>query len=91
MEPIAMPDRFGEPTEPEQADDLPVEPACNSTKQEALLPLPATTADDGACMDPRCKKGWIDRDADNPRPCLRCKPHLGRRERLRKMGLGDKK
>jgi hypothetical protein len=26
--------------------------------------------------DPRCKDGWIDRDADRPVPCLDCRPHL---------------
>ncbi|MFE3081807.1 hypothetical protein [Nocardia tengchongensis] len=36
--------------------------------------------------DPRCDgSGWIDRDADNPVPCLVCKDHLlpksGRRQR----------
>jgi hypothetical protein len=28
----------------------------------------------------QCDGGWLDRDADNPRPCLRCKPHLARQE-----------
>jgi hypothetical protein len=23
-----------------------------------------------------CRGGWIDRDGDRPRPCLRCRPHL---------------
>lgn len=23
-----------------------------------------------------CDDGWLDRDADQPKPCLRCKPHL---------------
>jgi hypothetical protein len=59
--------------------------------QEALLPSPAAPADGGPCPDPRCKKGWIDPDADHPRPCLRCKPHLARTERIRRMGIGDKK
>lgn len=27
----------------------------------------------------RCDGGWIDRDADHPRPCLRCRPRLARR------------
>lgn len=27
--------------------------------------------------DPRCDgHGWIDRDADQPVPCLDCRPHL---------------
>lgn len=26
----------------------------------------------------RCRNGWINRDADNPVPCLVCKPHLAR-------------
>ncbi len=26
----------------------------------------------------RCRRGWIDRDADHPVPCLVCKPHLAR-------------
>lgn len=38
----------------------------------------------------RCS-GWIDRDADHPKPCLRCKPHLAPEERRRAMGLGGKK
>lgn len=41
--------------------------------------------------DPRCRKGWIDRDGDHPKPCLRCKPHLAREARIRRMGLGGKK
>ncbi|WP_285485611.1 hypothetical protein [Amycolatopsis taiwanensis] len=27
----------------------------------------------------RCDDGWIDRDADHPQPCPRCRPHLARR------------
>ncbi|MFE3229312.1 hypothetical protein [Nocardia sp. NPDC059228] len=23
-----------------------------------------------------CDDGWVDRDADNPQPCLKCKKHL---------------
>lgn len=38
----------------------------------------------------RCR-GWIDRDADHPVPCLRCKPHLAPDVRRRHLGLGDKK
>lgn len=38
----------------------------------------------------RCS-GWIDRDADQPKPCLRCRPHLAPEERRRAMGLGEKK
>jgi hypothetical protein len=26
--------------------------------------------------DHRCRGGWLDRDADQPRPCLVCRPHL---------------
>lgn len=26
----------------------------------------------------RCRRGWIDRNADHPVPCLVCKPHLAR-------------
>lgn len=26
----------------------------------------------------RCRRGWIDPDADHPVPCLICKPHLAR-------------
>ncbi|MDV7101654.1 hypothetical protein R4227_16405 [Gordonia amicalis] len=27
--------------------------------------------------DPRCDGGWLGgRDADHPRPCLQCRPHL---------------
>lgn len=26
--------------------------------------------------DPRCRDGWIDRDADPAVPCLRCRPYL---------------
>lgn len=39
--------------------------------------------------DPRCRKGWLDRDAAVP--CLVCKPHLDPDVRRRRMGLGDKK
>lgn len=38
----------------------------------------------------RCR-GWIDRNADNPVPCLRCKPHLAPEERRKALGLGGKK
>ncbi len=38
----------------------------------------------------RCR-GWLDRNADHPVPCLRCKPHLDPETRRRAMGLGDKK
>lgn len=27
----------------------------------------------------RCRRGWINREADNPVPCLVCKPHLAPR------------
>lgn len=27
----------------------------------------------------RCGGGWLDRDAERPRPCLRCRPGLARR------------
>ncbi|MEU4804394.1 hypothetical protein [Actinosynnema sp. NPDC023587] len=30
-----------------------------------------------------CRNGWIDPDADNPRPCLECKPHLAPARRVR--------
>lgn len=30
----------------------------------------------------RCDDGWLDRDADHPVPCLRCRPHLAPRPRL---------
>jgi hypothetical protein len=36
--------------------------------------------------DPRCRKGWIDRDSDQPIPCLVCKPHLAPRNRVRQVG-----
>lgn len=26
----------------------------------------------------RCNRGWLDRDADHPKPCLICKPWLAR-------------
>lgn len=41
--------------------------------------------------DPRCRNGWIDRDADHPVPCLKCRPNLAPEVRRRRMGLGDKK
>lgn len=41
--------------------------------------------------DPRCRKGWIDRDADNPVPCLKCKPNLAPEIRRRNLGLGEQK
>lgn len=41
--------------------------------------------------DPRCRKGWINPDADHPQPCLVCKPHLDPEERRRRLGLGDRK
>ena len=27
----------------------------------------------------RCDAGWIDRDSDRPRPCVRCRPWLAHR------------
>ncbi|MBP2341057.1 hypothetical protein JOF41_007311 [Saccharothrix coeruleofusca] len=30
-----------------------------------------------------CRNGWIDRDADQPVPCLLCKPHLDPAKRVR--------
>lgn len=35
--------------------------------------------------------GWLDRNADQPKPCLRCRPHLAPEARRLRMGLGDKK
>lgn len=26
-----------------------------------------------------CRQGWLDRDADRPRPCPRCRPWLAER------------
>jgi hypothetical protein len=66
-----MPNRFGDPAEPDPPDD------------------PGATPADS--HDPRCRSGWIDRDADHPVPCLRCKPHLDPETRRLQMGLGDKK
>lgn len=61
-------------------------------EQEALLPLPAQTGGNGPCPDRRCRKGWIAYlETDHPVPCPRCKPHLVRTERIRRMGLGEKK
>lgn len=31
----------------------------------------------------RCRRGWIDRNADHPVPCLVCKPHLAPENRTR--------
>lgn len=31
----------------------------------------------------RCQRGWIDRNADNPVPCLVCRPHLAPENRTR--------
>ena len=39
-----------------------------------------------AAIPHTCDAGWLDRDADHPRPCLICKPHLApeaRKKRLR--------
>lgn len=36
--------------------------------------------------DPRCRKGWIDRDGEHPVPCLTCKPHLAPEHRVRQVG-----
>lgn len=36
--------------------------------------------------DPRCRKGWIDRDGDQPVPCLVCKPHLAPELRVHRLG-----
>ena len=41
--------------------------------------------------DPRCRKGWINPDAEHPTPCLVCKPHLDPELRRKRMGLGEKK
>lgn len=42
---------------------------------------------DAPFHDPRCRNGWIDRDADQPKPCLLCRPHLAP-ERLHRRALG---
>lgn len=36
-----------------------------------------------------CDGGWIDRDADHPRPCLVCKPNLAPGRRRYRAGLDD--
>jgi hypothetical protein len=66
-----MPDRFGNPAEPDPPEDA--------------------TATSAEFHDPRCRSGWIDRDADHPVPCLKCRPNLAADVRRRRMGLGDKK
>lgn len=68
-------DQFGEP-ESEQEDQVTGDPP----PSEAEL----------AEHKKRCS-GWVDRDADHPKPCLRCRPHLAPEERRRAMGLGGKK
>lgn len=38
---------------------------------------PIEEDDDAPVVRPhRCRRGWINRDADRPVPCLVCKPHL---------------
>lgn len=34
-----------------------------------------------------CDDGWIDRDVDNPLPCLVCRPHLAPDARRAALGL----
>jgi hypothetical protein len=36
--------------------------------------------------DPRCRRGWLDRDGDRPVPCLTCKPHLAPGQRVHGLG-----
>lgn len=54
-------------------------------------PPDASTETPADFHDPRCRKGWIDRDGEHPIFCPICKPHLAVAERRRRMGLGDKK
>lgn len=43
----------------------------------------ADTAARAAAVHRRYCSGWIDPDADNPVPCLACKPHLTPENRTR--------
>lgn len=36
-------------------------------------------AGEGQAAPHGCRDGWIDRDAERPRPCLRCRPYLAHR------------
>lgn len=36
--------------------------------------------------DPRCRRGWIDRDGEKPVPCLTCKPRLAPDRRVHHLG-----
>jgi hypothetical protein len=48
---------------------------------------PPVEDDDPSTHDPRCRNGWIDRDADHPVPCLVCRPKLAPEERRRRAGI----
>lgn len=37
---------------------------------------PLALDDDDQAVAHSCDRGWIDRDADRPRPCLVCRPWL---------------
>ncbi|ACU39383.1 hypothetical protein [Actinosynnema mirum] len=43
---------------------------------EEELPMPDRYGDQDEPEPHACNEGWLDRDADHPRPCLVCKPHL---------------
>jgi hypothetical protein len=32
-----------------------------------------------------CDRGWVDRNAEHPVPCLECKPHLAPEQRRRRI------
>ncbi|SMD24195.1 hypothetical protein [Lentzea albidocapillata] len=34
-----------------------------------------------------CDQGWLDRNADHPRPCLTCRPHLAPHRRRADLGI----
>jgi hypothetical protein len=36
--------------------------------------------------DPRCRRGWLNRNGDQPVPCLVCKPHLAPGLRVQRIG-----
>ena len=66
------PNRYSEPDEDEPA---------------GFPPDPAEPVAHPVAHPEGCRKGWLgDPDADNPEPCLVCRPHLSLERRIRNLG-----
>ncbi|MCP2255089.1 hypothetical protein LY13_003863 [Prauserella aidingensis] len=79
-------DRYGEPldddertTDPATGDDIRTTDVWSKGPDSSRTPA-----------EPHeCDHGWLDRDAERPRPCLICKPHLSPARRRRAVWAHD--